>query len=64
MQTIEEAMMRALILRESGLCQPKEMEVMEATQRSFSLDTCRLRDFIKTHTGGVNCVDLEKVEGR
>lgn len=57
-------MLNALLLRESGMCQPKEMEIMQATQRSFSLDTCKLRDFAKSHTGGVNCVELEKVEGR
>lgn len=57
-------MLSALLLRESGMCRPKEMEIMQATQRSFSLDTCKLRDFAKAHTGGVNCLELEKVDGR
>lgn len=51
-------------MRESGMCKPKELEVMQATQRSFTLDTCKLRDFEKSHNGGVNCMELEMIDGR
>lgn len=57
-------MINALSLRESGLCGPKELEIVQATQRSFGLETCKLRGFQNSHGGGVNCVELEKVDGR
>ena len=57
-------MLHALHLRESGLCKPQEVEVVQATQRTYSVDTCKLRDFVNSHQGGVNSLDLEKIEGR
>jgi len=58
------AMMTVLALREAGLCKPKEVEAIQSTQRSIMLDTCKLKDFARSHNGGVNCVELELVEGR
>lgn len=62
--SFQAAMIQALAFREYGLCGPKELEIDQATQRSFQLETCKLRGFQNSHGGGINCVELEKVEGR
>lgn len=47
-----------------GLLEPLSLMYAESTKRSYSLELSKHRDVERVHSGGVNAIDIETIEGR
>ena len=57
-------MLGLLSYREQGLIPPDRVEKAECTRRSLSAELSRIQDVKNVHTGSVNSLDLDIIEGR